>query len=111
MNLPRSLSAPASPLLGCCAPRCCAAARRAAKPHPLIGAILVAVGLRQVQASRTDQRIDLAAPGGWQPLEKGHFYMTALMRLPSARRGPGNPQIRTGRLALTKSDGDQDRPN
>ncbi len=52
-----------------------------------------------------------AFPTRLQPLEKGHFCMTALMRLPSARRGQVNPLIRTGRLYLTKSDGDQDRPN
>jgi len=52
-----------------------------------------------------------AFPTRLQPLEKGHFSMTALMRLPSAMRGQLNTLVRTGRLYLTKSDGDQDRPN
>jgi len=52
-----------------------------------------------------------AFPTRLQPLEKGHFCMTALMRLPSAMRGQINTLVRAGRLYLTKSDGDQDRPN
>jgi hypothetical protein len=52
-----------------------------------------------------------AFPTRLQPLEKGHFCMTALMRLPAAMRGQLNALVRTGRLYLTKSDGDQDRPN
>jgi hypothetical protein len=52
-----------------------------------------------------------AFPTRLQPLEKGSFAMTALMRLPPARRGQLAALVRTGRLYLTKSDGDQDRPN
>ncbi len=52
-----------------------------------------------------------AFPTRLQPLEKGHFCMTALLRLPPALRGQLDDLVRTGRLYLTKSDGDQDRPN
>jgi len=52
-----------------------------------------------------------AFPTRLQPLEKGYFCMTALMRLPSAMRGQLDALVRAGRLYLTKSDGDQDRPN
>lgn len=52
-----------------------------------------------------------AFPTRLQPLEKGHFRMTALLRLPSAWRGQLETLVRAGRVYLTKSDGDQDRPN
>lgn len=52
-----------------------------------------------------------AFPTRLQPLEKNHFSMTALMRLPSGMRGQLNALARAGRLYVTKSDGDQDRPN
>ncbi len=62
----------------------------------------------QLESMTEDQP---AFPTRLQPLEKSHFRMTALMRLPSAMRGQLNALVRTGRLYLTKSDGDQDRPN
>jgi GNAT superfamily N-acetyltransferase len=68
---------------------------------------LEAVGFKQ-ESMTEDQP---AFPTRLQPLEKGHFGMTALMRLPPAMRGQLNALVRAGRLYLTKSDGDQDRPN
>jgi len=52
-----------------------------------------------------------AFPTRLQPLEKGHFPMTGLLRLPSGMRGRLATLMNEGRLYLTKSDGDQDRPN
>jgi hypothetical protein len=52
-----------------------------------------------------------AFPTRLQPLEKGRFAMTGLLRLPSGMRGQLNSFVRAGRLYVTKSDGDQDRPN
>jgi hypothetical protein len=57
-----------------------------------------------------------AAPGGvvfpsrFQPLESQHFPMTTLVRLPGAWRGRMRELLDEGRLYITKSDGDQDRP-
>jgi hypothetical protein len=45
------------------------------------------------------------------PLETGSFAMTVALRPPPALRGRLEHLLRTGRLYLTKSDGDQDRPN
>lgn len=72
----------------------------------------VARGLEEVGfrlESMTDD--EPAFPTRLQPLETGRFCMTALMRLPSAMRGQLNALVRSGHLYLTKSDGDQDRPN
>jgi hypothetical protein len=52
-----------------------------------------------------------AFPTRLQPLEKGRFAMTGLLRLPPGMRGQLNNLVRAGRLYVTKSDGDQDRPN
>jgi GNAT acetyltransferase-like protein len=46
-----------------------------------------------------------------QPLEGGHFRMTGLVQVPPGQRGNLARLIDAGRLYLTKSDGDQDRPN
>jgi len=57
-----------------------------------------------------------APPGGvvfpsrFQPLESQHFPMTTLVRLPGAWRGRMRELLDEGRLYITKSDGDQDRP-
>jgi len=52
-----------------------------------------------------------AFPARLQPLEAGHYQMTALVRLPEAWRGRLRQLVDDGRLYITKSDGDQDRPN
>lgn len=52
-----------------------------------------------------------AFPSRFQPLEPGHFPMTTLVRLPQAWRGTLGRLASDGRLYITKSDGDQDRPN
>jgi hypothetical protein len=52
-----------------------------------------------------------AFPTRLQPLETGHFPMTGLLRLPSGMRGRLSTLVDEGRLYVTKSDGDQDRPN
>jgi len=52
-----------------------------------------------------------AFPSRLQPLESGHFPMTTLVRLPEAWRGTLPQLVDDGRLYITKSDGDQDRPN
>jgi len=65
------------------------------------------VGFRPVSGAE-DQSL---FPTRLQPLEGGRHDITALVRLPSALRGQLNALVRAGRLYLTKSDGDQDRPN
>jgi RimJ/RimL family protein N-acetyltransferase len=62
------------------------------------------------------QREDVSSAGAvlparLQPLEAGHFPMTTLLRLPGAWRGRLRELVDDGRLYITKSDGDQDRPN
>jgi hypothetical protein len=52
-----------------------------------------------------------AFPSRLQPLQPGHFRMSALARLPGEWRGALLGLADDGRLYLTKSDGDQDRPN
>jgi GNAT acetyltransferase-like protein len=52
-----------------------------------------------------------AFPCRLQPLEGGHFRMTGLVQVPPGQRGNLARLIDAGRLYLTKSDGDQDRPN
>jgi hypothetical protein len=49
-------------------------------------------------------------PSRFQPLESQHFPMTTLIRLPGAWRGRMRELLDDGRLYITKSDGDQDRP-
>ncbi len=51
-----------------------------------------------------------AFPCRFQPLEGGHFSMTALLQLPTQWHGRFADLIASNRLYLTKSDGDQDRP-
>lgn len=65
------------------------------------------VGFRRVSGA-ADQP---SFPTRLQPLEQGYCDITALIRLPSPLRGQLNTLMRTGRVYLTKSDGDQDRPN
>ena len=50
-------------------------------------------------------------PARLQPLEAGHYRMTTLIRLPQASRGTLPQLVEQGGLYITKSDGDQDRPN
>jgi GNAT superfamily N-acetyltransferase len=52
-----------------------------------------------------------AFPSRLQPLEGGHCRMTGLVQVPPGQRGKLTRLIDAGRLYLTKSDGDQDRPN
>jgi hypothetical protein len=52
-----------------------------------------------------------AFPCRLQPLEGGHFRMTGLLQLPPRLRGNVARLIDAGRLYVTKSDGDQDRPS
>jgi hypothetical protein len=52
-----------------------------------------------------------AFPCRLQPLEGGHFRMTGLVQVPAEQRGNQAWLPETGRLYITKSDGDQDRPN
>jgi hypothetical protein len=49
-------------------------------------------------------------PSRFQPLESQYFPMTTLVRLPGAWRGRMRELLDDGRLYITKSDGDQDRP-
>ena len=49
-------------------------------------------------------------PSRFQPLESQYFPMTTLVRLPGAWRGRLQQLLDDGRLYITKSDGDQDRP-
>jgi hypothetical protein len=49
-------------------------------------------------------------PSRFQPLESQYFPMTTLLRLPGAWRGRVQDLLDEGRLYITKSDGDQDRP-
>ena len=53
---------------------------------------------------------DVVFPSRFQPLESQHFPMTTLVRLPGAWRGRMRELLDEGRLYITKSDGDQDRP-
>jgi hypothetical protein len=62
----------------------------------------------QLESMADDQP---AFPTRLQPLEQGRLSLRALIRLPSARRGQLDTLVRGGRLYLTRSDGDQDRPN
>jgi hypothetical protein len=50
-------------------------------------------------------------PSRLQPLESEQFPTTTLVRLPRAWRGRLRELVDEGRLYITKSDGDQDRPN
>lgn len=50
-------------------------------------------------------------PSRFQPLEPEHSPVTALVRLPPAWCGTLPELVADGRLYITKSDGDQDRPN
>jgi hypothetical protein len=52
-----------------------------------------------------------AFPCRLQPLEGGHFRMRGLMQVPRGERSNLASLIDAGRLYLTKSDSDQDRPN
>jgi hypothetical protein len=52
-----------------------------------------------------------AFPCRLQPLEGGPFRMRVLVQVPPGQRGNLARLIDAGRLYLTKSDGDQDRPN
>jgi len=52
-----------------------------------------------------------AFPCRLQPLEGGHYRMMAMLQLPSGLGGKLESLIETVRLYVTKSDGDQDRPN
>jgi hypothetical protein len=52
-----------------------------------------------------------AFPCRLQPLEGGHFRMAGLLQVPPQHRGKLSRLIASGRLYVTKSDGDQDRPN
>jgi GNAT acetyltransferase-like protein len=52
-----------------------------------------------------------AFPCRLQPLEGGHFRMRGLVQVPPGQRGNLARLIDAGRLYLTKSDSDQDRPN
>ncbi len=52
----------------------------------------------------------IVLPARLQPLESGHYPMTTLMRLPGVWRGTLAQLVADGRLYITKSDGDQDRP-
>jgi hypothetical protein len=52
-----------------------------------------------------------AFPCRLQPLEGGQFSMTGLLQLPPELRGNLARLMDDGRLYLTKSDGDQDRPS
>jgi hypothetical protein len=49
-------------------------------------------------------------PSRFQPLESKYFPMTTLVRLPGAWRGRLGELMADGRLYITKSDADQDRP-
>jgi len=49
-------------------------------------------------------------PARLQPLESGPYPMTTLVRLPGMWRGTLARLVADGRLYVTKSDGDQDRP-
>lgn len=51
-----------------------------------------------------------AFPSRLQPLQSEHFPMTTLIRLPRTWRGTLAQLVADGRLYVTKSDGDQDRP-
>jgi Acetyltransferase (GNAT) domain len=51
-----------------------------------------------------------AFPCRLQPLEGGYFRMTGLLQVPPKQRGKLARLIDLGRLYVTKSDGDQDRP-
>jgi hypothetical protein len=51
-----------------------------------------------------------ALPSRLQPVEQGHFQMTAILDFP-AELGSMEEAERSGRLYITKSDSDQDRPN
>jgi hypothetical protein len=57
------------------------------------------------------ERAEPAFPSRLQPLEGGHSRMTGLVWVPPWQRGNLARVIDAGRLYLTKSDGDQDRPN
>ena len=50
-------------------------------------------------------------PSRLQPLEAGLYPMTTLVRLPGVWRPRLERLVTEGRLYITKSDGDQDRPN
>ena len=52
-----------------------------------------------------------AFPTRLQPVQTAYFPMTTLIRLPQAWRGTLQQLAKDGRLYVTKSDGDQDRPN
>ena len=62
-------------------------------------------------------RLQTRAPGTpvfptrFQPLEGGEAPMSPLVQLPPAWRGPLQGLLEEGRVYITKSDGDQDRPN
>jgi len=69
-------------------------------------------GLERVGFKRASAAAGTPAfPCRLQPLEGGHFKMMALLRLPDRLRGNVASLVETGRLYVTKSDGDQDRPN
>lgn len=50
-------------------------------------------------------------PSRFQPLEGGPSPLSPLVQLPPAWRGPLRDLLDEGRVYVTKSDGDQDRPN
>jgi hypothetical protein len=54
---------------------------------------------------------DVVFPARFQPLQAGHDPMATLVRLPGGWRGKLQQLVDEGRLYITKSDGDQDRPN
>jgi hypothetical protein len=62
------------------------------------------------QRAPTDSA-SVVLPSRFQPLESGFFPMATLVRLPGAWRGRLRELLADGRLYITKSDGDQDRPN
>ena len=77
-----------------CSSACCAQA-------------LTNVGFRlQTRASGT-----AVFPSRFQPLEGGEAPMSPLVQLPPAWRAPLHDLLEKGRVYITKSDGDQDRPN
>ena len=53
----------------------------------------------------------VALPSRFQPLEAEHLPITVLARLPPPWGGTLRELVEDGRLYITKSDGDQDRPN
>jgi RimJ/RimL family protein N-acetyltransferase len=73
---------------------------------------LAAEALACVGFKRSSADPDAAAfPARFQPLQAGNYPMTTLVRFPAAYRGTLQRSVDEGRLYITKSDGDQDRPN